>query len=65
MWTSWETRCGIASYTGALVEALRQRGVAVDVVPVPYTDRDPGTMAETLARLNRADVIHVQHEYTF
>jgi len=65
MWSSWETRCGIASYTAALVDQLRGLGVAVDVVPVPYTDRDPARMAETVARLNSADLVHVQHEYTF
>jgi glycosyltransferase involved in cell wall biosynthesis len=65
MWTSWQTRCGIASYTGSLVEELRALGVEVDVVPVPYTDRSPATVEETLARLNRADLVHIQHEYTF
>lgn len=65
MWTSWETRCGIASYTASLVEELRHSGVEVDVVRVPYTDRDSGRVAETTARLNRADLVHVQHEYDF
>jgi glycosyltransferase involved in cell wall biosynthesis len=65
MWSSWETRCGIASYAAALVEQLRVLGVEVDVTPVPYTDRDPARMAETLARLNAADLVHLQHEYTF
>lgn len=65
MWTSWQTRCGIASYTGSLVESLRSLGVEVDVVPVPYTERDPRVEAEALARLNAADLVHVQHEYTF
>ncbi|MGV3724504.1 MAG: glycosyltransferase family 4 protein [Actinomycetota bacterium] len=65
MWSSWETRCGIASYTAALVDQLRALGADVEVTPVPYTDRDPVRMAETIARLNAADLIHVQHEYTF
>src|SRR4051812_30106980 len=65
MWTSWQTRCGIASYTASLVEELRALGVEVDVVPVPYTDRSPQRVEETLARLNAADLVHVQHEYTF
>jgi len=65
MWTSWQTRCGIASYTASLVRELEARGVEVDVVPVPYTDRDPRRAAETLARVNAADLVHVQHEYTF
>jgi glycosyltransferase involved in cell wall biosynthesis len=65
MWTSWQTRCGIAAYTGSLVKELRALGVEVDVVPVPYTEQDPAREAETLARLNAADLVHVQHEYTF
>lgn len=65
MWSSWQTRCGIASYTAELVAALQTQGVAVDVVPVPYADRSPETLERTLARLNAADLIHLQHEYTF
>ncbi len=65
MWTSWQTRCGIAAYTAALVEELRRLDVSVEVVPVPYTERDPARAAETLERLNRADLVHIQHEYTF
>ncbi len=65
MWTSWETRCGIASYSGALVPALERLGVTVDIVPVPYTDRSSETLAKTVERLNAADLIHLQHEYTF
>lgn len=65
MWTSWEERCGIASYTGALVQELQALGVTVDVVRVPYTDRDPRQAAAALERLNAADLVHLQHEYTF
>lgn len=65
MWTSWETRCGIATYTAALTDALRDLGVEVDVVRVPYTNRDPDEMRKTLAQLNAADLAHLQHEYTF
>lgn len=65
MWTSWETRCGIAAYTADLVAELRRLEVEVEVVPVPYTDRDPARMAERLQRLNAADLVHLQHEYTF
>jgi glycosyltransferase involved in cell wall biosynthesis len=65
IWTSWQTRCGIASYTASLVEELRRLEVEIDVVPVPYAERDPARMAEILARLNAADLVHIQHEYTF
>ena len=65
MWTSWGSRCGIASYTAALVGELEALGAGIDVVPVPYTDRDPGRADAALARLNGADLVHIQHEYTF
>src|SRR2546426_6092424 len=65
MWTSWQTRCGIASYTESLVEGLRALGGELDVVPVPYTERGAHVVEETLQRLNAADVVHIQHEYTF
>lgn len=65
MWTSWGTRCGIASYTADLVAELRHLGVEVEIVPVPYDDHDPERMEERLDRLNAADVVHIQHEYTF
>lgn len=65
MWTSWEARCGIASYTGALVTELERLGVNVDVVPVPYTERDPAQLRALVERLNAADLVHIQHEYTF
>lgn len=65
MWTSWGPRCGVAAYTASLVEALRRREVEVEVVDVPYTDREPDRTSQRLARLNAADLVHVQHEYTF
>lgn len=65
MWTSWETRCGIASYTASLVDELRRGGTDVEIVPVPYANRDPASIEKTLTRLNQADLVHVQHEYDF
>ncbi len=65
MWTSSEARCGIASYTASLVQELGVLGVEVDLVGVPYTDRDPARRRADLDRLNAADLIHLQHEYTF
>src|SRR5436305_984108 len=58
--TSTRERCGIAAYSRALAGALAEH-VALHVVPV---DRQPST-PESLERLNAADVIHIQHEYSF
>src|SRR5687768_9572240 len=65
MWASTGDRCGIASYTAALISELERPGVSVDLVPVPYEDRDPGRFAATIERLNAAELVHIQHEYTF
>ncbi len=65
MWTSWGVRCGIASYTAALVDALRPLGVEVSIVPVPYDDRRPKSLEAIRERLEAADMVHLQHEYTF
>lgn len=60
-------RCGIASYTADLIAALRQceSDLEVDLVEAPYLDRDPAAFRERLRLLNAADVVHIQHEYTF
>src|SRR3712207_5467710 len=58
--TSTRERCGIGDYARALAAALA-REVELDVVPV---DPQPPPAA-ALERLNRADLIHIQHEYSF
>jgi glycosyltransferase involved in cell wall biosynthesis len=65
MWSSTGERCGIAAYTASLSAELAALGLQVDPVAVPYEDRDPGRRSAALARLNAADVIHLQHEYSF
>ncbi|MBM3458086.1 MAG: glycosyltransferase [Armatimonadetes bacterium] len=65
LWTSWETRCGIASYASSLARELEKLGVTVEVVRVPYTSRDAAAREADLERLNSADLVHLQHEYTF
>lgn len=65
MWSSAGERCGIATYTRELTAALSARGVAVEAVTVPYEDRDPARRRRDLARLNAADLVHLQHEYSF
>jgi glycosyltransferase involved in cell wall biosynthesis len=58
--TSTGERCGIAAYSRALVEALGDR-VALEVLPVEAL---PGDRA-ALERANAAELIHLQHEYSF
>lgn len=65
IWTSRAQRCGIAAYSDALAAELRALGLDIDLVPVPGDDRSSRLQAELLERLNSADLIHIQHEYSF
>lgn len=63
-------RCGIAAYTRHLTGALLAtppagEALQVELAPVPYADRDPATLAALAEQLNAADLVHLQHEYTF
>lgn len=64
MLTSVGDRCGIAAYTRALVEGMRE---FADVTVEPINEgRQPLEHYTAQAeRLNRADVIHIQHEHSF
>jgi glycosyltransferase involved in cell wall biosynthesis len=66
MFTSWQVRCGIASYTADLVHALR-RLPETQVAVVAY-DRQRHPRRDYIAwgeAMNDGDVAHVQHEYSF
>jgi len=66
MLTTWKIRCGIAAYTEALVDALKaDAGIHVDVVAITPGLRPPEEYVDQAARLNRCDLVHVQHEYSF
>ena len=66
MFSSWQVRCGIASYTADLVGALRALpATQVDVVAYDrqrHPRRDYVAWGEAM---NAGDVAHVQHEYSF
>jgi glycosyltransferase involved in cell wall biosynthesis len=66
MFTSWQVRCGIATYAADLVGALRGReDTTVDVVAYDrqrHPRRDYAAWGEAM---NAGDVAHVQHEYSF
>lgn len=57
-------RCGIAHYTAGLVRAMPP-GIAVEVFAGSFDPQTHAQHAALAARLNAADVIHVQHEYAY
>lgn len=68
MLTSVGEKCGIASYTRALVEGLRTLpGVEVAVVPIVEGRQPRAHYVAQAAVLNAPDVdcVHIQHEYSF
>src|SRR5256884_8666191 len=67
MLTTWRTRCGIAAYTADLVNALcdPDSDVEIEVVPIEPGLQPDSHYAEQADRLNRCDVVHIQHEYSF
>jgi glycosyltransferase involved in cell wall biosynthesis len=66
MFTSWQVRCGIATYAADLVEGLR--GLSETQVEVVAYDRQRHPRRDYVAwgeAMNGGDVAHVQHEYSF
>ncbi|NTV53216.1 MAG: glycosyltransferase, partial [Candidatus Firestonebacteria bacterium] len=64
MLTSWQEACGIADYAAALVAALRAR-VEVEVVSLAHGQTEAAYFRRLAQACNRADLVHVQHEYIF
>jgi glycosyltransferase involved in cell wall biosynthesis len=62
--TSWQTACGIAEYSAALVQALRNL-VEVTVVPLEHGRTEKSYFRALGRACNQADLIHAQHEYVF
>jgi len=58
--TTWDTACGIATYSANLIEAIeKNKDVSVEI----FSDvMDFGNLVK-LARDNTADVVHIQHEF--
>jgi len=68
MLTTAGQRCGIASYSEALVDGLRRLpDTDVQVVPIAVGEQPASHYEEQAARLNAPDVdlVHIQHEYSF
>lgn len=64
MLTTTGDRCGIAAYSRALVAALREF-VEVEVEPIQVGKQPVKHYQQQAERLNRADLVHVQHEHSF
>ena len=72
MITTWRTDCGIAGYSEALVAALAQHGVDVEIALIDRFEHRYMTHRELHAEHRRiaeqaseCDVVHVQHEFGF
>jgi glycosyltransferase involved in cell wall biosynthesis len=66
MFTSWQVRCGIASYAAHLVDALNNsKDIAVQVVPFDRERHPRADYHRWGAAMNAGDVAHIQHEYSF
>ena len=66
MITTWKTRCGIATYSEALCNALAELGVEVYIVRFPRFGRKSSeTMRDIAERVPRDKIslIHLQNEY--
>jgi glycosyltransferase involved in cell wall biosynthesis len=66
MLTTVGERCGIASYSAQLVASLRALpDTDVEVVPIDVGEQPDSHYEEQARRLNAADVVHIQHEFSF
>jgi hypothetical protein len=57
--TSWNTACGIATYSANLIQQLEKLGVEVEV----FSGMDSYTELSKMARYTDVDVVHFQHEF--
>ncbi len=64
MLTTTGPSCGIAAYTKELITALRDL-VEVNVAPITVGRQPVEHYRAQAEQLNRADVVHVQHEHSF
>lgn len=57
--TTWDTACGIATYSANLIASLEKQGITVDV----FSDVKNVSALIKLARNADCDIIHIQHEF--
>ena len=66
MITTWNCRCGIATYSKKLIDALAEQGVDVYVVRLSRFGRKTPELLHNLVQripVDKIDLIHVEHEY--
>lgn len=64
--TTWNVRCGIATYSQALAEALARQGVNVYVIRVPRFGKKTQETFQSIVDkvpVDKIDLLHVEHEY--
>jgi glycosyltransferase involved in cell wall biosynthesis len=68
MVTTAGQRCGIASYSAALIAALQTLpGTDVELMAIAVGEQEPSHYEQQAAQLNAsdADLVHIQHEFSF
>jgi glycosyltransferase involved in cell wall biosynthesis len=66
MVSTWNVRCGIATYSQDLVSALAQEDAEIFVVRLPrFGTKSPELMVDLANRIpyDDIDLVHIQHEY--
>ena len=64
--TTWAQRCGIASYSANLANALAKQDVNVYIIRIPrFGHKDPAVFQNIIDSipLDKIDLIHCEHEY--
>jgi len=59
MISSWNSACGIATYSSNLIDELENKGVRVEV----FSDTSNFQSLVKLAKESTADIVHFQHEF--
>lgn len=66
MITTWHCRCGVATYSEKLVNALANQGVDVYVIRVPrFGQKTQDSFLNVVQQIpvDKIDLIHIEHEY--
>ncbi len=64
LYTSWDTKCGIADYSCHFKAAIEKLGTVVEVVPVGQR-KGLFDLIRLGKKMNAADIAHIQHEFSF
>jgi len=64
--TSWKVRCGVATYSEHLADALAKQGADIYIVRLPrFGTKTPGLLQNVVDKIpvDKVSIIEVQHEY--